>query len=143
MPAATTWTPAVDPTTLARATRHDMGSQRVYFYDLDTREEIKDHPLAGMFWTGSGPMVSHEGRYVDGTALVVAGAAYLDGTARRVEVTAESFPGRRVCAKVWYATSDVRPEWRILARGDGSRVLGRQPRVGAEWVAQFKAGAVA
>lgn len=50
MPAA--WTPATLASTLPRADRHELGPQRVYFYDVETRAEISDHPLAGMIWTG-------------------------------------------------------------------------------------------
>lgn len=139
------WTPSTLASSLPRADRYDvMGPQRVYFYDLDTRAEIES-PLSGLHWTGSGPMVSHEGRYVDGTATVVTGAAFIDGVWRQVRVTADSFPGRRVCAKIWYgaeAPSEMKPEWRILAHGDGSAVKGKQPRVGKEWVRAFKAGEV-
>lgn len=139
------WTPATISADLTRAARTDLGPQRIYFYDLETRAEITDHPLAGMHWTGSGPMVSLEGRYVDGTAKTVHGAAWLDGTARLVTVDATSFPGRKVVAKVWYGPGSGEPAcWRILARGDGSAVVGKQSRMsGREWAARYKRGQVA
>ena len=140
------WTPSTDSRTLPRAERCELaGPQRVYFYDLDTRAELA-HPLAGMRWTGGGPMVSHEGAYVDGTVTAVSGAAFIDGVWRRVRVTPESFPGRKIAAKIWYgpeAPAELKPEWRVLARGDDSRVLGQRPRIGREWIALFTAGAVA
>lgn len=125
---AATWTPATDPVTLSRASASegDFGPWRVYFYDVDTREELGDHPLHGMYWSGSGPMVAHEGAYVDGTAKEIRGCAYLDGGPKRVVVTAESFPGRRVAAKVWGGSRNV--DWRLLAKGDESAVVGKQPR---------------
>lgn len=135
MPAA--WTPATLASTLPRADRRELGAQRIYFYDVETRAEISDHPLAGMIWTGTGPMVSHEGRYVDGTSSAVHGVAYFDGQPRRVTVDAASFPGRRVAAKVWYGPSagDRSPEWRLLAAGDESAVVGKQERISArDWL---------
>lgn len=142
---AAAWTPSTIASSLPRAERCEVaGPQRVYFYDLSSRAEIES-PLAGMHWTGSGPMVSHEGRYVDGTTLNVTGAAFIEGVWRTVRVTADSFPERKVCAKIWYGTEapgEMKPEWRILAHGDGSQVCGKQPRVGKEWVRAFKAGEV-
>jgi hypothetical protein len=132
---------------MRRAERCETGSMRVYFYDLETRAELTDHPLAAMCYCGGGPMVSHEGAYVDGTTTGVDGAAFIDGAYRRVRVTADSFPGRKVCAKIWYGPGhQAAPrgfEWRLLARGDESPVLGKRPRVGRVWVERFKAGQVA
>lgn len=104
-----TWTPATDPTTLPRASARegDFGSQRVYFFDLETRTELKDHPLNGMYWSSSGAMVSHQERYVDGTILRVSGTAYLNGEARRVTVDADSFPGRKVVVKTWHGQGET------------------------------------
>ena len=139
------WTPSAPASSFARAERCEIaGPQRVYFYDLDTRAEIES-PIAGLHYTGGGPMVSHEGRYVDGTILNVTGAAFIEGVWRTVRVTADSFPGRKVCAKIWYgaeAPNEMKPEWRILAHGDGSAVKGKPARVGQEWVRAFKAGEV-
>lgn len=134
------WTPDTDPASLPRADRYDLGPSRVYFFDLDTRKELADHPLNGMCWTSSGAMVAYLGQYVDGTAGMVGGAAYLDGKPRRVRVTAASFPGRRVVAKVWCGADDV--EWRLLAEGDGSEVKTRERFDGKQWAAMYKRGEV-
>ena len=139
-----TWTPATDSASLlrARASEGDFGPQRVYFYDVDTREELIAHPLNGMYWTGTGAMVAHEGAYVEATTGRLSCTAYLDGTARRVAVTAASFPGRCVAAKIWYASRDV-SDWRLLAEGDGSRVTGQVPRFdGRAFAAMMRRGEV-
>lgn len=142
--AAETWTPDTNAAALPRADRHELrGSSRVYFFDLDTRAEITEHPLSGLVWCSSGAMVTHKGRYVDNTMCSVGGAAYIDGVARRVRVTADSFPGRRVVAKVWRPGEVGDTEWRVLAKGDDSEVKGKQPRVGREWIEMFKRGEVA
>lgn len=138
-----TWTSATDSASLprARASEGDFGPQRIYFYDVDTREELTAHPLNGMYWTGTGAMVAHEGAYVEATTGRVSGTAYLDGTARRVAVTAASFPGRRVAAKVWYAPEAT--DWRLLAEGDGSPVVGKMPRFdGRAFAAMMRRGEV-
>lgn len=139
---ATAWTPATDSSTLPRAStaNGDFGPHRAYFYDLETREEMTDHPLNGMMWGSSGPMISVAGAYVDATILSVSGTAYLDGVARCVRVTAESFPGRKVAVKTWHG--EGKPSWRVLARGDDSKVEGKKPRIGREWIAAFKRGEV-
>ena len=113
------------------------GKSRIYFFDLDTREELKGHPLNGMIWCGSGAMVSVRGQYVDGSAQRVYGHAYLDGVARVVDVDADSFPGRRVAAKIW--NQPGRAEWRILAKGDGSKPDGRKPRLPASTLSRTAA----
>ena len=68
---------------------------------------------------------------------------------RCVTVDASSFPGRKVVAKIWYArVGDLPdwwavPEWRVLARGDGSPVLGRGlPIENRAWTASYLAGLV-
>ena len=60
-----------------------------------------------------------------------------------------SFPGRKVVAKIWYArVGDLPdwwavPEWRVLARGDGSLVLGRGLTIeNGAWTAAYLAGLV-
>jgi hypothetical protein len=94
------------------------GSSCFYFYDLDTREEIKGHPLSAMRSTGEGAMVTIRGQRVDGSADCVFGNAWLGGKMRRVFVDADSFPGRRVAVKCWHPTET---SWRFLAKGDGSK----------------------
>lgn len=149
MPAA--WTP-VDRASSPLLYDTPTHSLRVYFYDLTIRAEITIppyHELSGMIWTGTGPMVSLGGHYVDGTASAIHGVAYFDRRLRCVTVDASSFPGRKVVAKIWYArVGDLPdrwavPEWRVLARGDGSLVLGRGlPIENRAWTASYLAGLV-
>lgn len=136
-----TWTPSADLSTFAVPRGYQQGRFRVYFYDLLTRKEITDCPLNGMAWDGTGGMVSHEGRFVDGTTTHVTGAAWIAGAWRVVKATCESFEGRKVCVKVWHPEHGT--DWRVLATGDGSFVKGKPARVGREWIESFKRGEVA
>jgi hypothetical protein len=137
------WTPDTNPSDLPKD-RGPYGPQRVYFYDLVTRQELKDHPLNGMVWAGSGAMVTHQGQYVDGTAGCVYGTVWLqvDGkpSPRRVDVTQASFPGQKVVAKVWLG--DLAPDWRVLATGDGSKPTKDGRYNGKLWAAAYKRGEV-
>lgn len=148
----TAWTPTTRASSLLPPDS-PVGPRRVYFYDLATRLAIQNtlyHQLDGMFWTGTGSMVSYQGRYVDGTTVALYGA-FRDptGKLRRVKLDRASFPGRMVVAKIWYARiGDLPdwwavPEWRVLARGDGSPVLGRGlPIENRAWTAAYLAGLV-
>ncbi len=123
----TPYRPDADETSYPDIYGH-AGSSRIYFYDLDTRKELSDHPLNGMGATGEGAMVCVRGQFVDGSADCVFGNAWLGGKMRRVFVDADSFPGRRVAAKVWHASECG---WRFLAKGDGTQCDGRGPRLPA------------
>ena len=67
---------------------------RVYFYDLDTREELAEYADTGRLEMG----IRDGARYTD-TCM---GVAVVDHEARDVRViSAEDFPGRRVAVKFW------------------------------------------
>ncbi len=121
------------------------GSFRVYFYDMRTRREFSaDHVLGGgLHWAGTGAMVSHGTRYVDGTADVVCVYVWHNGGYREVRVTADMFgPDARIAFKVWCKGHEN--DWRMLAKGDGSHVPAanckRERRIGKEWAEGWKAG---
>jgi hypothetical protein len=49
-----------------------MSIFRAYFFDLDTRQELTDHPLNGKQWLGTDANVKDaNGKYVDGTTTAV------------------------------------------------------------------------
>jgi hypothetical protein len=82
-------------------------SQRVYFFDADTGEELSGHCCTGAAEAG----IYNSKRYV-GTHL---GFAVFERGAERM-VTAADFPGRRVVAKIWYPGIDGRghSKWLLL-----------------------------
>lgn len=97
-----------------------MSAFRAYFYDLDSRKEIKDFDGNGKTWLGSGGFArDSQGRYIKDTTTSVEIADYADlcnVKGRRV-VTAKDFPGRRVAVKIWFGPdSDEKPEWRKLVQ---------------------------
>jgi hypothetical protein len=82
-----------------------LGTARVYLYDIDTREEITPFPIA---FTGNSEAPIRDGvRYRD-ARLAVQGVDMR--TRKRIEIVAA--PGRRVAAKLWYASD--RFEWVLL-----------------------------
>lgn len=110
--------PGTDLSTLTRWEGGRLPSARLYFFDVDTREELTSHPLNGMVWLSTGAMVVRDGTYCDGTADIVEGVVWCDAGPRRVVVGRDSFPGRRVAAKAWYPNLDA--DWRALVHGDGT-----------------------
>ena len=97
--------------------RVDSGTQ-LYFYNL-SRERIPGAPH-GMMWSATGPMVMHNGDYVDGTTRWLEGYERLiSGYFRRVRVDPRSFavPCRVL---VWGGREDrggMSARWLVLARG--------------------------
>ena len=83
-----------------RAACRNLGVIRVYFYDIDTREEITlGSNSAGLPWYGTGCAAIRRGvRYMD-TRLTVGVVCFDTKTMRTV--TAADFPGRRVAVKIW------------------------------------------
>jgi hypothetical protein len=93
----------------------NKGTARVYFYDIDTREEVTlgsnepGLPVAGRLPCG----IRDGARYMD-TCL---GINVLDFEKRLSRVvTAEDFPGRRVAAKTWRKNweHETEVEWTFL-----------------------------
>lgn len=97
--------------------RVDSGTQ-LYFYNL-SRERIPGAPH-GMMWSATGPMVMHNGDYVDGTTRWLEGyERSVSGYFRHVRVDLRSFavPCRVL---VWGGRKDhggTGARWLVLARG--------------------------
>lgn len=128
---APTILPDTDLTTLPRLPRGvGCGSSRVYLYDVETRRELKGHPLNGSGWLGTGAMVAHRGMYVEGTADHVTVVVWTAAGPRRAVVTADTFPGRRVAVKEWHGPDCPVNGWRLLAKGDGSKPGAAEPPAG-------------
>ncbi len=88
---------------------------RVYVYDLSTRKEIDMGGALG--WAGSSEYGVRNGVRFEGTALDVQVVDFATKTLKTL--TAESFPGRSVCFKVW-APNEGTVEWRrLVSRADG------------------------
>jgi len=102
---------------IGRVFRGPTPSSRWYFFDVDTGEELPFAECASMGTAESG--IWNRRRYKD-TSLAVFG---IDLTTRiYTEITAATFPGRRVAAKEWYPGTDGKPhhEWMALVdRGRG------------------------
>jgi hypothetical protein len=93
-----------------------MSIFRAYFFDLDTRQELTDHPLNGKQWLGTDANVKDaNGKYVDGTttAVEIARHASLRSVKDIRRVTAADFPGQRIAVKVWHGPGQ-KPDWRKL-----------------------------
>lgn len=84
----------------------NLGTMRVYFYDVDTGEEILG--LSGAPWMGVSESAIVNGARFEETCLSVDLADGHD----LVRVTCEDFPGRRVAVKMWYTHGEI--EWRLL-----------------------------
>jgi hypothetical protein len=85
---------------------------RFYIYDLETRKELKDHPMNGRPLYGTGPMVRN------------ANGEYVKGTVAEIEIKYNEFLrrddfDRDVAIKCWWPyTSGTEIEWRRLVRSD-------------------------
>jgi hypothetical protein len=76
---------------------------RIYFYDIDTCEELASYVLDGTCEAGI-----YGGRRYTGTHL---GYSVLDGRRSRC-IRADEFGERRIAAKAWYGPR--RSEWTLL-----------------------------
>jgi hypothetical protein len=129
-----TWTPGADISTFPAISEYRCAFQ-VYFYDMITRREIMI-PASGAMYGGRGAYATSNGAYVDQTLTSVEVVAVIEGKQRIMRITAESFPGRKVCVKVWGPDSS---SYTVLASGDNTFVKVGTPRIGAEWIAAYKA----
>lgn len=89
-----------------------MGRDRVYFYDADTGEELKEGSFNGNFEAG----IWKNARWSD-TRI---GFIIVDPVDKmRKEIDASDFPGRRVLVKVWYGATKLSDWFALvdLARG--------------------------
>ena len=92
-----------------------MSAFRVYFYNRETKKELKDHPLNGKTWIGTSGNVFRDGAFVRGTCTSVNVADYGDPyriVGEKV-VTADDFDVP-VTVKVWSPSGDH--DWRELLR---------------------------
>lgn len=103
------------------AVKH-IGAGRVYFYDIDTREEITlGDNYSGLHSTGASEYAIRDNKRYTDTRLSVYVVCFETKTVR--EVTAADFPGRRVAVKEWYPNghwkgqqaNETNVEWYYLA----------------------------
>jgi hypothetical protein len=91
-----------------------MSMFRVYFYNLNTRTEMKDYVNHGKTWLCTGAMVRDQrGEFIPGTTDHVELASFADMHCikGRRTVTAADFD-HPVAVKVWFGPGNV--EWRKL-----------------------------
>jgi len=138
-------TPETDLTKLPAWKWGHLPKSRIYFYDVDTRQELTNHPANGMTCMASHGMVTFEGRFCDKTIRGVEGTAWINGKHTEISVGPETFPGRKIAVKIWDPIDiddGLTPAWHALANGDGSKVSAADAknRRGPDWVAGWKAG---
>lgn len=95
-----------------------MSQFRVYFYNLETRQEMTDYEGNGKTWLASGGHVLNKNRkFVKGTMDRVSFCSYgsLSKVVGEKTVTAADFP-HAVAVKVWFGPDNV--EWRKLVAPD-------------------------
>lgn len=110
---------------------------RVYFFDIDTREELVDHDLYGMTWLTTEAMAVRDGGFCRSTTTAIEGIVCTDLVPRLVRVQPESFPRRRVAAKIWDPAERV--QWRALVSGDGTQRVKRLITERPVWMAMWSA----
>lgn len=96
-----------------------MSMFRVYFFDLDSRKELVEHPLNGKTWLGTSSMaVGRDGKFIKDTCTEVRVASYasLHSVKGEQAVTVDTFPGQRIAVKIWFGPGEV--EWRKLVRDE-------------------------
>lgn len=105
---------------------------RIYFYDAVTGDELRDHPLQGVMFTGTdanGASPKTGVQYTD-TAWSVVGQK----GRTPVTITAADFPGHLVVAKIWGSGdgSDARYVERrlLITERDGFVPLNKAPAKG-------------
>jgi hypothetical protein len=69
---------------------------RFYFFDLETKAELRDHPLNGSVFEGCGAFVSYADK-----RLIAREEIWIFRGKDTVRVTADDFGGRAVGVKQW------------------------------------------
>lgn len=95
-----------------------MSQFRIYFFNLETRQEMTDYEGNGKTWLASGGNVRNKnGEFVKGTADSFEFASYatLRSVKGATKVTAADF-NHPVAVKVWFGPDNF--EWRKLVAPD-------------------------